>query len=772
VSPFKFIKTRILAIGFGVEQIGILTLKAPILSCILLMAATFAGVYGASIMQVDDRISAFFESDREKYQNYQRFLEKFPTTEDNILLIFKSDKPLSGEQLDAIRWFQLDLGFEENIAGAYSVFSLRKPDGEGNSLPLIPDPIPEDESEIQEIWSRLQENGTTSSSLIGAQGKALLIILEFEKSDRDISHATVSRLQELAAEFKTDSGIDYELSGAPAIRYDISKTVHDDRIRFNIIGFIVGFFISFLIFRDVRFVLIASVPALLAAIWTIGVLGFLSTPMNMITTVIPAFVMVIAFADSTHLVYAIRRRIAKGYKGAEAAIEGVEVIGPACVLTSITTGIAVLSLTLTSSQLIQSFGWAAALGAFFALMSVLITVPVATALLFPNVIDYKIKKNSFEALLNKIADIIANFVLKFSTMITCFALVITVLSLLAFAFLDTNYRVMTHVPDNSQSKQGLVYLNEEFGGLHEVLAIAEMPTSINQDKDIGMQIAQDITSVFNADDRTAFATSITRLQGQEEALSQDDFIERFNKLPTRITDQLVSEDGRAITIRARFSLEEKQSISDYVTVMEDKLISVQEKYPNSKIYLSGTSVLTAESHPMLKELRNSLIGAFFVAIAVVGIAFRSIKMFLLSIVPNILPLSIAGVVLLLTGWHFEFSSAMALTVAFGIAVDDTIHMLHRLHRELAEKGKQTVDIIRDAAASTIRRVAPVIILATLIIVAGISIAGTSEMPTMRMFGGIASIVLVAALITDVIFLPAIVISLSKIRIIKDKFNAH
>jgi predicted RND superfamily exporter protein len=133
------------------------------------------------------------------------------------------------------------------------------------------------------------------------------------------------------------------------------------------------------------------------------------------------------------------------------------------------------------------------------------------------------------------------------------------------------------------------------------------------------------------------------------------------------------------------------------------------------------------------------------------LAFRNIPIGAVSVLANTLPLAATGALLYVTGWGMQFTTVIALTVAFGIAVDDTIHYLNRfmmLHDRTSPLGGRLV--------STSREIGPVLIGTTLIILAGLSTTFFSGLPTVTLFGIIAGITLIVAMLGDLIVLPAVI----------------
>ena len=154
---------------------------------------------------------------------------------------------------------------------------------------------------------------------------------------------------------------------------------------------------------------------------------------------------------------------------------------------------------------------------------------------------------------------------------------------------------------------------------------------------------------------------------------------------------------------------------------------------------------------MIGNLNWSLATAVFGDILLIILAFRNIPIGIASMLPNTLPLAVTGAFLFVMGWGMQFTSVIALTVAFGIAVDDTIHYLNRL---LILQDRHIP--LEERLVNTSREIGPVLVGTTIIVIAGLSTTFFSGLPSVSLFGMIAAITLIAAMAGDLIVLPAII----------------
>ena len=175
------------------------------------------------------------------------------------------------------------------------------------------------------------------------------------------------------------------------------------------------------------------------------------------------------------------------------------------------------------------------------------------------------------------------------------------------------------------------------------------------------------------------------------------------------------------------------------------------------VFVTGVTVVNSrEGGRTIATLNLSLMLSVVANLAVIAFAFRSIPIGILSFLPNILPLLATGSYLFLSGRGMQFTSVVALTVAFGIAVDGSVHFLNRF--KLPQNASLPLD---QRLIATCSQVGPVLFGTTLIIIAGLSTTLTSGMPSVSLFGWIAALTLAVALIGDLVILPGLMAGIAR-----------
>jgi len=526
--------------------------------------------------------------------------------------------------------------------------------------------------------------------------------------------------------------------------------------------------ICFGFFRRFKLVVITSLCPAVAVLWAMGLLGWADLRLNTFINVIPPLVMVISFTDAMHMVFSIRRRLAQGDDRFAAARHAILTVGPACVLTSITTSIAFASLTLTDSGMIRTFGIAAALATLLAFITVIVLLPILVILLFRDEKEFLRTETSRHKAITWLETLCNNFACWLRTRYRTVA--VTGLSLFviftALHFqLEPRYRLSDQVPDNKQSIATSERLDVKLTGAHPVHIMLEWSEGKKVTDPKIVEALAGAHALIEKQSGVGNVWSVETLRrwlidaGETQPGALADYLD---KLPAHLVQRFVAKDAPSALVTGRLPNLDAEDTVPVLKKLDASLSDLRVQYPEVSFTVTGLSAVSAlRSSEMIRQLNRGLIFAIVVVIGVIGIAFRSLRILLLAILPNLFPIVAAGSLLFLTGGGLEYASVIALTVAFGIAVDDTIHFLNRLRIETSRTAK-----LQDGVAETISRIGPVLVLTTLVLIAGLSATVISDLPSMRLFGKLFMATLGAALIGDLLILPAVILTARKFGLVK------
>jgi predicted RND superfamily exporter protein len=224
--------------------------------------------------------------------------------------------------------------------------------------------------------------------------------------------------------------------------------------------------------------------------------------------------------------------------------------------------------------------------------------------------------------------------------------------------------------------------------------------------------------------------------------------------------RLIADDASAVVLTTYLSYQPSWRLRPLI----ERIEAVAQAAAGDSVTVTGVTVVTAlETERGIANLMTNLGLAILVTLGLIAFAFRRIDHGLLSLLPNVLPIVATGALLYLTGRGMQYTSVIALTVAFGVAVDDTIHFLNRL-RLAASEGRGLADSVTEAG----RRVGNVLILTTVVLACGLASTGLSELPTVQLFGMLCIVTLVAALASDLLLLPVLIMGPARRWLLRDR----
>jgi len=739
--------------GFGLEKIGLLCLKRPLISLVSIALICLIAFYGLTRLTFDGDPGQVFRADNEVSRATDRQRIAFPSSGEQLVLLIESKKTYSARQLEAIRALHLEVQFIEGVTGVSSIFSARiKADENGNTPTVLPSDLPSQE-QIPALLAKLYSHPLIADLMLSKDLTTSMMIIEFESNAGGLdgiekSLYEVAQLTELVG-----PPVDLKIiqTGVMAIRHDVLKSLNQDVHKLNLAGAVLAILICFIFFRNMRYVFIASVPPIIAVLWLLGLFGLTGRPVTAMNNVLPTLVLVIAFCDALHMMQSIRRGIAIGEDIKQAVRRAVVNIGPACAMTSLTTVVACASLSLSSSNAVREFGAAGAISVFFAFIAVITLVPaLSVVLLKPEKVADQ-RPDRFNSGLERLSGNVWNLVERRAMIISVISLLALGASGYAYFNTGTNYDYRHFLRQSSPANIAIDKIDEKFGGadIFNILVETKSPSIGPPEALVAAHRKLEklpwIRAVFS------FQTALDWL-GQVDTTNAQSVKSAIDRLPTGFRRRVVSADNKtwlmtvyipnATSAQTRISLER----------IELELAKVRGAFPDQKLTISGGIARSAYSSPLvIGGLKFSLAIAVLITIFMVGIFVRSMKFAVLSAVPNLLPLTLVAAGLYVTGNTFSLIGVLALTIAFGIAIDNTIHVVNRL--QIERQGRN----IKEALSRTISKTGPVLFAATLLLSSGMVVTRLSQLPSVRTFGVYMAVVLVIALFAAMIVLPALIL---------------
>lgn len=745
------------SIAFGLERIGLIAVRAPIVSCIILLALIVGAVFGIHRIKIDDSLSQLFRSNTPEFRQYEAVTKKFPAEEFDVLVVVEGKNLLARNNLEKLRDFVTDLQLVDGTRGLVSLFSARQAPAPGK-LPaaLFPAELPEGAAYDQFIQT-VKNNEIIRGKLLSEDGTLALIVLSLDPEVVASSKLTktVGDIRALMKEDLGDTGLSVQLSGVPVMQLEIRNAVERDGLTYNILGILAGCVIAIIFFRKISFMVVAAFPPMIAILIALGALGWANFNLNMFLNVMTPLIMVISFSDSMQLTFAARDRLIAGQDKFTAFKNAVLVVGPACVLTHGTAGISFIALQFSDSDLIRKFGEAGLAATIIALITVLSLVPVFGVLFVRNEKLFAVKFQSADAGVQALRNFCYWIAVRMVGRPGLFSL-IAVLFVgglgIIYGHLEPRYRLADQVPDKRQAVAASNRLDAKLTGANPVNVLIQFPKGETL---YSPETLQTIADVHATVEKAAGVGNVWSLETLRRWLAEkagsDDVAtlkEYVNVIPEHLVRRFIDAEQDAVVVAGRVPDKDSSQLLPIVDKLDTELDAVRKKHPGYEIAVTGLAAIAARnSAGMIEKLNRGLTVEFALVAIFIGLAFRSWVVMFACILPGIFPVVMSGTVLWAMGEGLQFASVVALTVSFGLGLSATIHFLNRLRLE-SNPGVGSALAVERATVL----VGPALILTTLVLACGLVVTVFSDLPSLRLFGWLSAFSMVAALVADLFIL--------------------
>src|SRR3979490_409202 len=468
------------SIAFGLERIGLTSLRFPLLVGLAAVVLLIAAAFGTARIKVDDSLSQLFRSETPEFKTFEEVTRRFPSNEFDVLIVVEGKNLLERASLEKLRDLVTDLQLIEGTRGIISLFSARQPP-QGHELPapLFPEQLPEG-AEYERLIQRVMSNEIIHGKLLSEDGELTLMVLAL---DADV--VSSSRLRDVIANIRktidedlAGTGLTTRLSGVPVMQLEIRNAVERDRLFYNAFGFAAGALIAIVFFRRLSFMIIGAGPPLIAIVIALGAPGWLAFRLNRFLNVMTPLIMVISFSDSMQLTFAARDRLIAGQDKYTAFRNAVLVVGPACVLTHGTAGISFIALQFSGSDLIRKFGEAGLAATLIPPIAVLSLVPVLGVLLVRNEKLFAVKFQGADAGVQMLRNFCYWIAVRMVSRPGLFSLLAVLLVgglAVVYANLEPRYRLADQVPDKQQAVEASGRLDAKLTGANPIDVLIEFP---------------------------------------------------------------------------------------------------------------------------------------------------------------------------------------------------------------------------------------------------------------------------------------------------------
>ena len=714
------------------------------------VACTAVAAVGASRVRVDYGVEQFLPSrgpSRETYDEYKLHFSE----EDTRFSLFWSDERAIGVEL------YLDL---QRAAAAFEDVGLHDVQWLG-TLPMLSGRDLTDEH-IREVLARHRDDPLLRGTVWDEEQRVFAV---HGHIDPDLNTDGERRRVEQALTEKLDAlginGSRLVLSGIPVLRSRIPKLLERDQSLFLGGGSILFFGILWFFLRSIPQVVLCLASVLPAYICTMGLMGVMGRPVTIMTSFMPIVVLVVGVSDSIHLLAGFRRERGRGLTNRDAVTRSFGTLARSCLFTSATTAVGFASLAGTGIGLISEFG-------LFTALAIMLTFVVSMTVL-PALLSF-LPTTSFNdsgLLVRWIRGILAAAVSAAGQRPRRAAVAFSAAAIAGLA-LGSGLRINTFLVDDlketSQVMADLRWIESNGFGLFQANVylrdagpfelhsppmldwMRELQGFASSDPLVlGTMALPDFLAIPSVDGSGADARRLPRTTVEAS---------RALEIGRRIDPAFATEVYRqdAGVAQVVFTLKDEGSARTIPFLDDLERYLALNPPPAGAATATGLVMLVQTyTSQVLRSFAPGIALAIVLIFGLMSWLFRSIRMGLLALLPNAFPLIVLAGVMRVTGIDLKPSTVLVFSIAFAIAVDDTIHFLTSFRRSL--RGGRTLS---EALERSIQSAGPAILVTTVVVSAGFSLLMLSRFEVLFLVGFLTIVSSVTAVVADLFLFPVIV----------------
>jgi predicted RND superfamily exporter protein len=527
--------------------------------------------------------------------------------------------------------------------------------------------------------------------------------------------------------------------------------------------------IMVLLYRKPAGIIVSLGSIALGLLLFMGYLGAKGTELNALSALFPVIMLIVGSSDVIHIFSKYVDELTSGKDKIEAMAVTLREIGMATFMTSFTTAIGFATLATSRLHTIQQFGWDAAAGVLIAYVTVLFfTTSVLSYFDREQIIHTQSLEGRWEPLLAWIYRVNKER----SRLLFGIAIVLTIFFLYGIRLIGTNYTIENNLPKASRVSKDFLFFEKNYAGFRPMeFAITVRPPYKADQFEVVREVAR-LEDKIQATPEIKSSLSIASVyksmhmmhHGNDPAYyrmpdSLQEFT-RYRQLVTRFMKEETSLFINADKSKTRITSRMQDVGADKVKSVGLSLDSfARTKLDTAMVTVRRTGtgiILDKNSDYITANLMQGLFLSIFIIGLSMGLLFRSLRMLVIALIPNVLPLLFAAAILGYFGIALEAGVAIMFTIIFGIAVDDTIHFLSR-YKICRQRGMDVVTATR----TTVMETGKAIIITSVILFFGFFNMIFSVSPPTFTVGILISVTLVSALICDLLLLPALLLRFDK-----------
>lgn len=716
-------------------------------------------------------------------QQYDEFLSKFGEEGNLIVIGFKDNQFFTPKAFSA--WTELMSGLKKakEVALVVSINDLKKLEKNTTKekfelLPLIDSTQSINAEYLQQIKTELFTNlpfyeGLLYNKETGSIRSALYLdkkVVNTANRKTFIVESLVPKIEK----FEKETGIDLRVSGMPYIRTINSENMKGEVGLFIGSALFITSLIFFLFFRSYRATFISILILLFGVMWSFGTLGLFHYKITILTAIIPPLIIVIGITNCIFLINKYQQEIKLHNNQAKALQRVISKIGVATLMTNLTTAVGFATFMTTGNDLLYEFGLVTSINVMAVYLLTLVIVPIAYSFMpLPKEKHlYHLSKNYIASLLDWVEHVVKTK----RKVIYIFYGLFLIFSVIGVSKMKVTGSLIGEMPKSASFFKDILFFEKEFNGVMPLEIMIDTKRKKGVMKLSTMKKMEELQQTIAEIPQLSKPISIVNLvKYSKQAFYNGN--PAFYELPTSQEQAFILSYAKNATKNSKDNLMKSyvDSTGQYAritTFMKDigtKEMAVVEKKLQDKIALifpkeRYTVTLTGKALVFQKgtsylvdNLITSLIFAILVIAGLMAYLFKSVKMVFASVITNVMPLCITSGLMGYFGIPLKPSTILVFSIAFGISVDNAIQFMAKYRHDLIQNNGK----IKKSVFSSLRETGISTFYTSVVLIFGFAIFTVSSFSGTIALGGLISCTLLFAMFSNLLVLPALVLTFEK-----------
>jgi len=582
----------------------------------------------------------------------------------------------------------------------------------------------------------------------------------------------ISVLQPQIEAFEKANDLDVRVSGMPYIRTLNSQNIVDEIGLFIGAALLVTSLIFFFFFRSFRATFISLVVVCTGVMWTFGIIGLLNYEITVLTALIPPLIIVIGIPNCIFLINKYQREVKLHGNKVKSLQRVITKIGNATLMTNVTTASGFATFMLTESQLLKEFGTVASLSILAIFILCVLIIPILYSFLpYP-------KERHLEHLNRRwvgyFVSWIERIVKRKRIAIYATSVLLLVLSFIGIYQIRISGSLIEDMPKNAEFFEDIRFFEEEFNGIMPLEIMVDTKRKKGVLKLSTLKRMNELEELIIETPELSKPISVVSLVKYSKQAYYNGNPKHY-QLPTSQENSFILSYAKNSTSNVDLFKNFVDSTGQYARITTfmkdigtDKMEHIEENVQNkiNKVFpkdqynvtMTGKALVFQKGTKYLvKNLAISLSLAIFLISLFMAYMFRSFKMIVVSLIPNLLPLLITAGLMGYLGVPIKPSTILVFSIAFGISVDDTIHFLAKYRQELQANHWR----INKSVYAALRETGVSMFYTSIVLFFGFSVFTISSFGGTVALGGLVSITLLFAMLSNLVLLPSLLLSLER-----------